>query len=196
MPEHVFSKNLGGKPKSIIWNTYVRQGKEVSKGHYEATCLYCNTFWHKGSPQSIEAHFANECLKVPIEVKRLFLNRLASKAENTTNNSQQKSNRKRKFNDILDDQSKITDFHESSKLSQERIHEINRACIKAFAICGIPWHIIENPFFIEFLKTLRPGYTPPSKEILSNHLLAQETAVVNRQIIQELENSTNLTLCK
>ena len=124
------------------------------------------------------------------------MNRLASKAENTTNNSQQKSNRKRKFNDILDDQSKITDFHESSKLSQERIHEINRACIKAFAICGIPWHIIENPFFIEFLKTLCLGYTPPSKEILSNHLLAQETAVVNRQIIQELENSTNLTLCK
>ena len=70
-------KNLGGRPKSLVWGTYVKQGKKVSDGHYEATCLYCNTSWHKGSPQNLEAHFANDCLKVPIEVKQLFLNRLA-----------------------------------------------------------------------------------------------------------------------
>jgi hypothetical protein len=29
------------------------------------------------------------------------------------------------------------------------------------------------------LKTLRPGYTPPSKEVLSGKLLSQESAVVN-----------------
>jgi hypothetical protein len=55
-------------------------------------------------------------------------------------------------------------------------------------VCGIPWHVIENPFFIELLKTLRPGYIPPSKEILSGKLLSQETAVVNQRIVKELKN--------
>ena len=130
-----------------------------------------------------------------MEVKQFFLNRLAEKAEVITNN-QQTSNKKRKIDNENAEQSRITDFHESSKLSQERIHEINRACVKAFVICGIPWHVIENPFFIEYLKTLCPGYTPPSKETLSGQLLTQETAIVNNKIIKVLKNSTNLTLCK
>jgi hypothetical protein len=146
-------KKLGGRPKSLVWGTYAKQGKKVSEGHYEATCLYCNTFWHKGSPQDLEAHFANDCLKVPMEVKNMFLNRLAAKAETFVDNH---PNKKRKLDDgdIGQGQTKITDFHESSKLSQERTHEINRACVKDFVICGIPWHVIKNPFFIEFLKNV------------------------------------------
>ncbi len=66
--------NSGGRPKSLVWETHVIKGKKVSKGHYEATCSYCNTFWHKGSPQDLEGHFANDCLKVLIEVKQFFLN--------------------------------------------------------------------------------------------------------------------------
>jgi hypothetical protein len=45
---------------------------------------------------------------------------------------------------------KILDFHESSQLSEGRTHEIDRACVKAFVVCGIPWHIIENPFLLNF----------------------------------------------
>jgi len=194
-PQKKKAKNFGGRPKSLVWGTHAIQGEKVSEGHYEATCSYCNNFWHKGSPQDLEGHFANDCLKVPMEVKQFFLNRLAEKAEVITNN-QQTSHKKWKIDNENAEQSRITDFHESSKLSQERIHEINRACVKAFVICGIPWHVIENPFFIEFLKTLCPGYTPPSKETLSGQLLTQETAIVNNKIIKVLKNSTNLTLCK
>jgi hypothetical protein len=89
----------------------------------------------------------------------------------------------------------MSEFHESSQLSEDRIHEIDHACVKAFVVCGIPWHVIENPFFVEFLKTLRPGYTPPSKELLSGRLLSQETAVVNTQVMKDLKNTVNLTLC-
>ena len=180
-------KNSGGRPKSFIWETYAIQGKKVSSGHYEATCRYCKKFWHKGSPQVLEAHFANDCIKVPLEIKQLFINRLAAKVDSSPN-------KKRKLTEQT--QQKITDFHESSKLSQEKINEITRTCVKAFVVCGIPWHIIENPFFIELLKTLQPGYTPPSRKSLSGDLFAQETAIVNQQIIKELKNSMNLTICK
>ena len=183
--QQIEKKSSGGRPKSLVWENHIKRGKKISEGHYEATCLYCNTFWHKGSPQILEAHLANNCLKAPLEIRQIFLSWLASNQQN----------KKRKF-DGGTGQTKITDYHESSKLSPERIHEIDRSCVKAFVICGVPWHAIENPFFVEFLKTLRPGYTPPSKEKLSGELLNQEVAIVNSQILKELNNSTNLTLCK
>ena len=184
-------KAAGGRPKSLVWGEHAIQGRKVSEGHYEATCVYCNCFWKKGSPQDLEAHFANDCSKVPADTRQFFLNRLAAKAEGNITNL---STKNRKLNDGST-QKKITEFHESSQISEDRTHEINRACVKAFVVCGIAWHIIENPFFIEFLKTLCPGYTPPSKELLSGKLLSQEIAVVNIRVIKELKNTANLTLC-
>ncbi len=46
------------------------------------------------------------------------------------------------------------------------------------------------------LKILWLAYKPPSKDVLSGHCLAQETAFVNQAIIKELKNSQNLTLGK
>ena len=57
-------------------------------------------------------------------------------------------------------QKKITEFESTED-------QTNHALVKAFVICGILWHIIENPFFIEFLKTLKSSYLPPSREVLS-----------------------------
>ncbi len=57
-------KNAGGRPKSLVWGTHAIRGEKVSEGHYEATCVYCKVFWNKGSPQDLEAHFANECPEV------------------------------------------------------------------------------------------------------------------------------------
>ncbi|CAB5349333.1 unnamed protein product [Rhizophagus irregularis] len=166
------SKNSGGRPKSLVWGDHAIQGRKVSEGHYEATCVYCDLFWKKGSPQELEAHFAND----------------------SEGNMTNLSSKKRKLNDGSI-QTKMSEFHESSQLSEDRIHEIDRACVKAFVVCGIPWRVIENPFFVEFLKTLRPGYTPPSKELLSGRLLSQETAVVNTRVMKDLKNTVNLTLC-
>ncbi|PKK79757.1 hypothetical protein RhiirC2_842359 [Rhizophagus irregularis] len=133
------------------------QGAKISEGRYETTCAYCNYFWKEGSHKDLEAHCANECSEIPANTRQFFLNCLAAKAEgNITINLEH--------------------------LEQLKIHEIDRACVKAFAVCGIAWHVIENPFFIKFLKTLRPGYTPPSKEVLSGKLLSQESAAYHSQL--------------
>ncbi|GES85533.1 ribonuclease H-like domain-containing protein [Rhizophagus clarus] len=160
IPTNKKRKTGGSHPKSLVWGDHAIQGRKVSEGHYEATCIYCDCFWKKGSPQDLEAHFANDCSKVPADTRQFFLNRLATKAEGNTTNL---STKKRKLND-------------------------------AFVVCGIAWHVIENPFFVEFLKTLCPGYTPPSKDLLSGKLLSQETAVVNARVIKELKNAADLTL--
>ena len=189
------NEKKSGRPKSVIWGTYIQQGRKISQGHYNATCKFCNKKWHKGSPEECESHLANFCQKVPSDIRDLFLNRLAMRA--IEKNSQEPPRAKRKLRDhSAKFQTRVNDYVESTKLTEERINEINRTLVKAFVICGIPWKTIESPFFIELLKTLRPGYNPPSKETLSGRLLAQELAVVNQQVLKKLKHQENLTLCK
>ncbi|CAG8628466.1 16073_t:CDS:2 [Rhizophagus irregularis] len=103
------SKNSGGRPKSLVWRDNAIQGRKESEGHYEATCVYCDLFWKKGSPQELEAHFANDCSKVPADTRNFFLNHLAAKAEGNMTNL---SSKKRKLNDGSI-QTKMSEFHET-----------------------------------------------------------------------------------
>ena len=41
-----------------------------------------------------------------------------------------------------------------NELSVEQIALIDRSVLKAFAICGIPFQVIENPYFINMLKNI------------------------------------------
>ncbi|CAG8811721.1 16965_t:CDS:1, partial [Cetraspora pellucida] len=48
------------------------------------------------------------------------------------------------------------------ELDQQKIKRINLVWIRAFAICGIPWYTIKNPFFIEALKKTNLSYNLPT----------------------------------
>ncbi|CAG8760957.1 6448_t:CDS:2, partial [Gigaspora rosea] len=55
----------------------------------------------------------------------------------------------------------------------KRTNEINKACVKAFVICG---------------------YNPSSSEVLLGRIFSQEVLSINVKIIQKLNYSKNLTL--
>ncbi|CAG8734958.1 427_t:CDS:2, partial [Dentiscutata erythropus] len=184
------AKKTSGKPKSIIWGTHIKQGNQISKGHWNATCNYCSQFWYKGSPAVLKDHLGNLCNYVPPDVCDLFLSQLASKAlEVNTSNS-----KKRKLSS-QSNQMQLLDFIESTKLTPEHIKDINRALVKAFVVCGIPFRIVENLFFIELLKTLRPAYEPSFKDVFSGCYLAQETAFVNQDVCNTSFANRMLTCC-
>ena len=105
-------------------------------------------------------------------------------------------NKKRKTTSVTD-YIPITDYLNSTKkLPKGYISRINHALIKAFVCAGIPFHIIENPFFVDFLNELNPAYKTPTREYLSNCLMEKELAKVNYKINEELKNSSNLILGK
>ena len=43
---------------------------------------------------------------------------------------------------------------------------------------------------------MRPGYVPPSRDVLSGRLLNQKTSRINKKINKVIKNSENLTLGK
>ncbi|CAG8529108.1 8222_t:CDS:2 [Cetraspora pellucida] len=116
---------------------YFTKGEKIRKGRYKATCNLCGTLWHRGEPIELETHLANHCTKADSTIIRQFLTRILS-----NNSEKNESNKKRKRN-------------------------IQGKLNSSFTICGIPWHIIENPFFIEALKETNLSYKPPTCQYLS-----------------------------
>ncbi|PKK63313.1 hypothetical protein RhiirC2_789091 [Rhizophagus irregularis] len=71
---------------------------------------------------------------------------------------------------------------------------ITHTLLRAFVCCGIPFLVIQNPFFIEFLNKIRLEYEPPTDELLSDRLLSEETSRINKKVDVNIKNSNNLTL--
>ena len=67
----------------------------------------------------------------------------------------------------------------------ETTRRLDCSLLKAWVIAGIPWEVIDNPFIRNFLKDLNPGYVSPFRTTLSERLLDQEIARINRCINQE-----------
>ncbi|GBC49441.2 ribonuclease H-like domain-containing protein [Rhizophagus irregularis DAOM 181602=DAOM 197198] len=176
------NKKKRGRPKTDIWD-YFKEGPR-NRGHCSAECNFCGWKQQVGQPIEMQGHIALNCLKVSPEVKSLFL-------EKVKNNGHLGYNKKIK---ISHNQPKIDEIFDSTKIDQAKIEMANRAIVKFFACCGIPFHIIENPFFIDLLRTLCPGYNPPCRQTLTEDMLNAEISHVITEINLKLNNEKNLTL--
>ncbi|EXX50625.1 hypothetical protein RirG_269060 [Rhizophagus irregularis DAOM 197198w] len=63
-----------------------------------------------------------------------------------------------------------------------------------FVCCGIPFSVVEHPFFIEMFKKACPGYTLPSCDKLSGIMLSHLAVKIEDKINTIFKNTTNLTL--
>src|SRR5438105_4313388 len=57
------NKKKSGRPIDPVWN-YYEKGKLVSKGHWQATCKFCNLVYKKGSILDMQEHLGFNCSKV------------------------------------------------------------------------------------------------------------------------------------
>lgn len=101
--------------------------------------------------------------------------------------------KKRKLNST---QTSIQSFYQSKELEKGYSDEIARSMTKAFVMCNIPFSTVENPWFVDLIKTLQPGYNPPTRKVLGGTLLEAETSRVNMRIMNELKNDNNFTIGK
>ncbi|CAJ0769510.1 17357_t:CDS:2 [Entrophospora sp. SA101] len=193
------TKKTAGRRQNEVWEYFIKTPLN-SHGHYSAECNFCKQRWGRAYVQSLQAHLANNCPACPDMIQRFYLEVLSAEnlAEDITSTSSRNSrmsfqsnnsNKKIKF-----DQKTIDDFCENKELSEGKIEAINIALVRAFVCCGIPFSVIDNPFFRELLYQLQANYGPPSRQTLAGQLLSKEISKVNLKIDQELSNAENLTL--
>lgn len=185
-------QKISGRRSKKVWEHFTK-GELKSKGHYEATCNWCKIKWSRGVPSDLEAHLASKCSKCPHNVRREYMEEIASRKELVSTEEPLQKKQKTQTNAA---QTSLSQFYESTELTEQRINEINRYLLIAFVCCNIPFATIENPFFIEAIKHLRPGYNPPSREHLSGRLLDNEIVSVNLKVEKALKFYNNLTLSK
>ncbi|CAG8665593.1 19088_t:CDS:2, partial [Racocetra fulgida] len=162
-------KKNGGRPEGPVWN-YFTKGERVGKEKYKAICNFCEASWNRGEPIELKGHLANHCSKANSTIIRQFLTRILS------NNSEESNlNKKRKCNT----QGNLNQYVSIIEIDQQKIKRIHLAWARAFAICRIPWHIIENLFFIEALKETNLSYNPPTRQFLSDLLLETNEILEN-----------------
>ena len=176
-------KRGGGRPKNVVWQ-YFDQANTKHPGHFEAKCKFCSRYWKAGVVKKLQVHLARECESVDMDTKNKF--RYIVARRDGLNESTEMNAFQTNINQEESDK--------NEELSEETAALIDRSVLKSFVMCGIPFRIIENPYFINMLKNLESKYNPPSREHLSVNLLSEESIRVDIKILNSLENAKNLTL--
>jgi hypothetical protein len=183
--KNIEGKNIGGRPQKPIWNFYNKGKLLDDSGHYEAFCKECGKLFSPGRPSQMEKHIISECEDVSETIKEavIYIVESREKIPKTTIKTKHSN-----------EQLTLDEYLESTVIPEKRIEAINKALVRAFICCGLPWRLIEHPFFIEFLKQLRLAYTPPNRKTISNSLLTQEIVRVDTYLYNLLKEEKNLTL--
>lgn len=177
-------KKKRGRPKTDVWE-FFKEGPR-NRGHCSAECNFCGWTQVVGQPNEMQGHIALSCSKAPHEVKTIFLEKVKNIGKLGYENNK---------NPRIDpNQPMITEKFESTKVEQSKIEMANRAVVRFFSCCGIPFHVVENPFFVDLLCTLCPGYHPPSRNTLTESMLNSEISHVITEINIKISGEKNITL--
>ncbi|CAB5361851.1 unnamed protein product [Rhizophagus irregularis] len=109
-----------------------------------------------------------------------------------TNKEKGKPGRKRgpvwiHFNDI-------DKFYESDQIDSTKQVLCDKAVAKFFVCCGVAFHLVSHPFFIDIVKSLCNGYEPPCSTTLSNTLMNNELTKITVDQQLTLDKESDLTL--
>src|SRR2546430_5370853 len=189
-----------GRPFSDVWDKHMKKVQQVSRGNYSATCNYCNFSWKHEKPQILREHLANYCKKCLQDVSLYYANIVGKKIGEATNveniSSDSESELPNKKKQKLNEQTSISSFYKNKKLEKGYSDSIARSITKAFVMCNIPFSVIENPYFVDLIKTLQPGYDPPSRQVLSGTLLQLELASLKARLPIQLIINSNFPIGK
>jgi hypothetical protein len=181
-----------GRPRSGVWKHFDR-GESRGNGHWEGTCQYCQKFYPHAKPSSLCAHLANNCNDIPEEWRRHFNYILVNNLNDIptdkplTGESDITQDWRKKITKVAVNQSESVNTEMDASV-------IDEAISLAFIMCGIPFRVISNPYFINALKTLNPSYIVPSRKTLSGRLLDNEVAKVNNKTNEIIEFTNDITL--
>jgi hypothetical protein len=183
-----------GRPKKSIWEHFIEindLNSNKKDNHPGAKCIYCKQQWTRGKSSDMIAHIALSCSKPPPpDVRAKFQSILQNKYVSDDDNGDDDD----KNFQCKKGQPKITDKFEKSKVTDEKQRRCIHALTKFFVCCGVPFWIVENPFFIHFIKSLCPGFQLPKRTTLSTTLVNMECSHVISNINNSLNNQINLTL--
>ncbi len=183
-------KRKVGRPRKPIWKHFTEIGGSNDNSNNKrpgAKCNYCGQQWARGKSSEMVSHIALSCTKPPPPDVRVKFQDMLQSNELSEDDEDDNLKTKRK-------QTKIFDHLEKKAITNEKQLRCSRALTKFFVCCGVPFWVVENPFFVNFINNLCPGFQLPKRTTLSTTFVNLECANVVSKINNNLINEVNLTL--
>ncbi|XP_035711284.1 uncharacterized protein LOC118436788 [Folsomia candida] len=160
----------GGRMKDQIWDSYMEIGDDFWG------CKTCQ--WKNKNPKAdrLRKHLndGSKKRKLPILAAPVTATNSMLPTSSTTKASLNYS------------QSSIKDHFISTSDRQQL--EINQKLQKAICSSNIPFRVLENEHFIEWVKSMRPSYKLPTPKASSTYLLDNLYRECEQNIISKIEN--------
>ena len=86
----ITKKTSSGRPEMQMWNHF-NKTVSSSRGHYAATCNYCEKIWTRGKPDELQNHLASECDKCPGTICDQFIEIVSNKVLKEKNKNKNQS---------------------------------------------------------------------------------------------------------
>ncbi|CAB4486500.1 unnamed protein product [Rhizophagus irregularis] len=187
-PEQNFKSKVR-RPQDSVWEHFIKTPLSTA-GHFTAECLYCEKKWTRGRPQELQVYLAKDCLNVDEKTRREYIQKILQ-LYNDDDTEDNKCFRIEQLN--------ITDFWDVDQnsvepLSKQKQEAIDQCLLKAFVCCSTPFAVVENPFFVDLIRKLQPGYKLPSREKLAGIMFSHAVVRIEDQVNSILGKAMNLTL--
>lgn len=186
-------KKVGGRKKTQVWNYFEAYG-EKKHGHCGCICKACNWKRAVGKAYEMVDHLALSCPRVSVEVKQIFLEEIRNRSSLKLDHLPPSNNDETTTKKAKTLQKKITSIFESDEIEKSKITRCNRALTRLFVCCGIPFSVVSNPFFVDFVKCLCPAYELPNRVTFAGPWVNQELTNVLEIILSETRSTKNITL--
>src|SRR3954451_1660045 len=186
-------KRKPGRPKNDVWNFFIEIGTRV-QGHCGAKCKECG--WEKkanAKREELETHIGFRCIKANYQLKEKYINIIRNRG-NLGHSIDDNERTLKKIKSNHNNQQRIDEHYDSLNIMNSKVQMANQALIKLFVCYDISFHLVQHPFFVDFVKILCPAYLFPSRQQLSADMLNSEISHIQLKINAILENETCLTL--
>jgi len=170
-----------GRPQSEAWKYFTKHPPREGEKLQRAQCALCGFETAGGTGTRLGLHLAEQCLKVPLEVKEYFQEKYAAKRQGEGGaSSAGASSPTSKRQKISSADMPTAPIQSSGFLN------IDRTIARFFYGGDISFSLVESIPFFNMMKDLRPGYTGPSRKDLATTLLdsvyEEETEAFRKKI--------------
>lgn len=165
----------GGRIKDKIWEQYM----ELANFPGTWACKWCEWTVKKPKMERLKKHFEMKCgRKLSNKTKNIPLSTKSNAAVVFSSPRQPIQN-------IGKTQTKIKSFFGSTSIQEQT--DLHRKLMKFICSSNIPFRIVENPYFLEFVKSLRPSYNTPTQKQVGSTLLDELYDETSLHVVKKIQ---------
>ena len=149
-----------GAPRDGVWAHYTLSNYNATTYRYTARCNFCSQTFASARLESVKKHLLTQCKKVTPELKDSISAEIAKKAvaAESLGVSLGKKSLKRGAT-----QSPLSASFDTKKITPQVQKELDTKLLRTLIMDGLPFALADSPWFLDFVRALRPNYVPSGK---------------------------------